>query len=209
MKYEDDILYIPVLEDGDKLYHYTSAAGLQGICEKQFWVTESNFLNDSSEFQIGTRVFCEMLEKHFSSKSNFDKFTKKLRNEVNRIQTPGKLGEKIAYSGDYVISFCLDNDSILMWSEYSDFVGYCMKFDFQKLIDSFSNKYGILHGAVIYDHDEQLRCAEKSFAKFVIENEQDFEYMKSWEDINSLTDAQIDEIVSSSAVICNGYNMFF
>ena len=43
--------FVPILTEGDKLYHYTSAAGLKGIVEKEFWVTESHFLNDRSEFQ--------------------------------------------------------------------------------------------------------------------------------------------------------------
>lgn len=45
----DDTSLIPVLSAGDKLYHYTSAAGMQGICGGEFWITESNFLNDSTE----------------------------------------------------------------------------------------------------------------------------------------------------------------
>lgn len=32
-KYIDDMVRIPALEAGDKLYHYTSAAGLKGITE--------------------------------------------------------------------------------------------------------------------------------------------------------------------------------
>ena len=30
-KYMDEEIMIPVLSEGDKLYHYTSAAGLKGI----------------------------------------------------------------------------------------------------------------------------------------------------------------------------------
>ena len=60
----DDTLLIPVMETGGKLYHYTSATGLKGICEGSFWVTEHGFLNDSMEFQVATDVFDEILEKH-------------------------------------------------------------------------------------------------------------------------------------------------
>lgn len=34
----DEHLLIPVLEKGDKLYHYTSAVGFYGICNGEFWV---------------------------------------------------------------------------------------------------------------------------------------------------------------------------
>jgi len=144
-KYIDDMIYVPVLRPGDKIYHYTSAAGLQGICEKEFWVTEHHFLNDPSEFQIATEVFCEVLETHISNQVIREKLQNTLRENAIQLDTPGKLGEKIAYSGDYVISFCLDADSLLMWSEYSDFMGYCMEFDFKELIDSFEKKV-LLHG---------------------------------------------------------------
>ena len=59
---------IPILLNGDKLYHYTSAAGVQGILGKEFWITECHFLNDTSEFQVATEVFLEMLKKHISSR---------------------------------------------------------------------------------------------------------------------------------------------
>lgn len=32
----DETLLIPILGKGKKLYHYTSAAGLQGICSGEF-----------------------------------------------------------------------------------------------------------------------------------------------------------------------------
>ena len=35
--------------------------------------------------------------------------------------------------GSYVISFCTSGDSLLMWSEYSDFMGYCMEFEYGKI----------------------------------------------------------------------------
>lgn len=46
--YIDEQIMIPVLSKGDKLYHYTSVAGLKGIVGKEFWITEAHFLNDST-----------------------------------------------------------------------------------------------------------------------------------------------------------------
>lgn len=59
----DETLLIPILGKGKKLYHYTSAAGLQGICSGEFWVTERSFLNDTMEFQVATKIFCEVIDK--------------------------------------------------------------------------------------------------------------------------------------------------
>lgn len=141
VKIIDDTLMIPILQDGDKLYHYTSAAGLKGICEGEFWVTERGFLNDSMEFQVATDVFCEVLDRHMNNKELCAKIKKKVRDEVERLLTTGlSVNEKAAFGGDYVISFCLDYDSPLMWSSYSNYDGYCIQFDFNKLVNFFEVK---------------------------------------------------------------------
>ena len=64
----------------------------------------------------------------------------------------------------YVISFCTSGDSLLMWSEYSDFMGYCMEFEYGKLKETFQEHCGndcmLFDGKVIYDHDEQTELLE-------------------------------------------------
>lgn len=62
LTYNDE--HIPQLTRGQKLYHYTSATGLKGICEGEFWITERAFLNDVKEFQVATQLFCEIVDKH-------------------------------------------------------------------------------------------------------------------------------------------------
>lgn len=101
MKTIDETLLIPVLEEGGKLYHYTSAAGLQGICGGEFWVIERSFLNDIMEFQVATQIFCEVLDKHMANKVCAEKLKKKVCDEIDRLNRPGMLGEEVAYSGDY------------------------------------------------------------------------------------------------------------
>lgn len=205
--YIDKNIYIPVLSPGDKIYHYTSVAGLKGIVGKEFWVTEQHFLNDSTEFQIGTEVFVDVLKKHILNEKVLERFETRLREEMNEIYRMGRLEEELAFSGEYVISFCLDEDSTLMWSEYSDFMGYCMKFDFQKLLDSFPDRH-IFHGKVVYDHEEQLQCIERTFENEIFKYPE-FAYASSWEDLNHLKDTEIEDLVQYSSVICDIYNMFF
>lgn len=209
MNYIDEIVKIPVLEDGDKLYHYTSAAGLQGICEKEFWVTERHFLNDKTEFQIATEVFCEVLECRMTNASRLSILKENIRKELIRLDTPGKLGEKTSYCGDYVISFCLENDSTLMWAEYSDFMGYCMKFDFQKLLNSFEKSKEILHGKVIYDPKEQFRLLEEMFEREILFEPTICEALTDWKDLDFISDEEMDELVNVVSVILSAYNMFF
>lgn len=143
----DDTLLIPVLSSGDKIYHYTTVEGLMGICNGEFWVTERGFLNDYMEFQIATDILEEVLDKHMSDKGKYAQIVKAIRDEVVRLQAPGlRPDDVVAYCGDYVISFSLDWDSPLMWSEYSDFTGYCMEFDFERLLKSFPKEgKGVQH----------------------------------------------------------------
>lgn len=207
----DETLLIPILEDGKKLYHYTSASGLQGICDGEFWVTEKSFLNDITEFQVATQIFCEVIDKHMTNVACAEKIKKKVCDEINRLSRPGMLGEEIAYSGDYVISFSLDNDSILMWSEYSEFYGYCMEFDGNELIKTFqsSDDYRFLHGQVVYDHNEQVKIIEETLENEFFGCEKGFEYLNSWDDLNNVTNEEIEDLYLWVAVIINAYNVFF
>ena len=120
----DDELLIEILGKGDKLYHYTSAKGLKGICDGEFWITERGFLNDTMEFHVATDIFCEVIANHISDTTLCNKIQESVREEVNQSQEPRLDAEdKVAYTGDYVISFSLDYDSPLLWSSYSDYVG--------------------------------------------------------------------------------------
>ena len=170
MRTIDEHIHIPILEKGDKLYHYTSVAGFHGICSGEFWITESNFLNDFTEFHVATDVFCDVMDKHVQNIDVREKVKGKVLSELDRLNRCPKVGEEIAYSGDYVISFSLDYDSTLMWSEYSDFLGYCLKFDFEKLYNSFRRSI-IQHGQVIYNYDQQVSLIERALEEGYFNND--------------------------------------
>lgn len=205
----DDAFSIPTLKKGDKLYHYTSAVGMQGICGGEFWVTECNFLNDFTEFHVATDIFCEVMDKHILNKDVCEKLKSKVCTEIERINSYGTIEEEIAYYGNYVISFSLDYDSTLMWSEYSDFMGYCLKFDFETLLNSFNNFERIEHGKVIYD-----RAQQSSIIEYVIEDEfinrpKGFDYLNSWDDFNQLSDKDIEDCYWLIAIVIDSFNRFF
>lgn len=199
-------LQIPTLKEGDKIYHYTSAAGLQGILGKEFWITECHFLNDSSEFQVGTEVFIELLRNNISDSNMLDKMIADLQAELQELERMPKVGEKCAFAGEYVISFCKDEDSALMWSEYSDFKGYCMEFDFKELLNSFGEVY--FHGAVVYNYQEQLQYVENTFTNQFF-RDGIIDGIHNWEEINSIKDADYKVFIGHCAIICKLYNMFF
>lgn len=197
---------LTVLTNGEKLYHYTSAAGLKGIVDGEFWVTESQFLNDINEFQMGTEVYSEVIKKHIVDEKLANRIIHEVSEEVDRLNQVPKIGDSIAYSGYYVISFSLEEDSLLLWSEYSECMGYCMKFDFQKLFDAFNHV--IYHGKVIYDWNKQIKCIEDECKKSFF-NAEFGKTISKWEDIQYLTEDQWSMFVRHSAVICLLYGMFF
>ena len=209
MKVLEDGFLLTVLEEGDKLFHYTSADGLQGIVGGEFWITESHFLNDITEFQVATEVFCEVLNCKLKNAEIRERIKKAVCEENNRLSAYGQIGEEVAYFGDYVISFCLERDSILLWSEYSDFCGYCIEFDFDKLLSSFPKPNEIMHGKVIYSHEDQLSLMIRTIENEFFKNSVGYDYLTSWEDMDKLTDKQIKEIVPHMGVVVSGYNMFF
>lgn len=209
MKYIDDGIFIPQLEKGNKIYHYTSAEGLRGICKREFWVTESGFLNDSTEFQIGTEVFLDLMRKRITNDVVYEELKKQITEQKVSEDDAASISCDSVHYGDYVLSFCLDKDSPLMWAEYSDFMGYSMEFDFQKLMDSFCEKnMCVFHGKVIYDYPEQLKCMESTFNYFF---DHDFgnDFFPKWDNLNVMTQMEISDFVSWAYVVCDIYNMFY
>ena len=209
----DKSLRVPILNNGEKLYLYTSINGLKGICEgKEFWVTERNFLNDSMEYHVATDVFCEVLDKHMRDKKLCGRIKKKIIAEVIRLQTPGlSTKDKVAFFGDYVISMSKDCDSALMWSSYADYVGYCIQFDYEKLLALFkkNQKYLLYDGNVIYNHDEQVRLIEEMMVKGYFEWPIGFDYLNSWDDFDNLTNKDIADCYWWIAADLSLYNSFF
>lgn len=208
----DDTLLIPEFSKGDKLYHYTSAAGLKGICENGFWITEHGFLNDPMEYKVATEIACEVLGNHMTNKELCAKIQEEIINETERIQSTSlSITDKSAYTGDYIISFCKDCDSPLMWSSYSNYVGYCVQFDAEKLLSNFNDNrnYCFLHGEVIYDHRHQIESIEQTIENEFFKITQDYDYLNTWGDFDKMTESNIKDWINSFAVILVGYNMFF
>lgn len=199
---------IPQLNIGDKLYHYTSAEGLLGISDGEFWITEGSFLNDSTEFKIASEVFGKILDQKIKNVQIRKKVKQIIADEMKKINSNN--GNQSMYSGYYVISFCLEKDSILMWSQYSDFVGYCMEFDYRKLIDSFEGPtFSIFNGKVIYDFEEQKECIEKTLQIFIFDDMKEYPKINEWEDLIKVVDEDEKNLVLFISVILSLYNMFF
>ena len=204
MQYFDEDIYIPLLEPGDKIYHYTSANGLMGICDGEFWATGSHFLNDYTEFQIGTNIFIEVMHNNITDNTLLSMLKDRILKEMKRAESLSQYGK---YAGSYIISFCLEEDSALLWSEYSKFMGYSLAFDFEKLLAAFSDRF-IFHGKVIYDHDEQYKCMERTVNTF-LKHEAENNDSSVWDKVQRMNNTEIDGFIAWASVVCEAYNMFF
>ena len=207
MKDTYESFFIPTLEDNESVYHYTSAEALMGICKKEFWVTESHFLNDSTEFQLGTEIVLDVLKDAIKDEGLAEVLEKLVPPKVKDSDVMLHIANEYTYAGYYVISFCLDNDSALMWSQYSNYVGYCMKFNFRELVTSFDAKY-IYHGKVLYTREEQYACVEKMI-DIALDERSDILKIPSKNDEGKIEKKQLIEFIDRIVYICLYYNMFF
>lgn len=197
-----------------KIYHNSIAAGIKGITGGEFWVTESHFLNDSTEFTIGTDICMEILEKHMRNPRRLlyakDLLMEQMRKYYREEQEVTVSGSA---EGSYVISFCTSGDSLLMWSEYSDFMGYCMEFEYGKLKETFQEHCGndctLFDGKVIYDHDEQIKLLEDTIERLLLSDGEDYKTIHGWDDLDSAEEEDVKLFVDHISVICLLYNMFF
>lgn len=204
MKLLDDIIHIEQIENG-YIYHYTTLNALQGILDNnEFWVTKSDFLNDKSEFQYTYDLFrenflCNITELGFREKliNGFDAQI----NEVNDIS-------RKPLNGYYIASFSTDSDSLALWSEFSNAMGYNLEFDAEPFIRSFG-KLIMWHGKVVYDKENQLLLLKEALEKAMTWRPE-YGNVKSLSDFSKDTpDEIIDYIAFDLYAFCTVYAMFF
>jgi hypothetical protein len=205
----DDWIKVTLCRDGDKIYHYTTAEGLKGIIEnKEFWVTKSDFLNDRLEFQYATEIVTEMCKLYIKNSQMYSIFINYVTDEIHRLSDD----KNCLLNGYYVISFSKKQDSALLWSEYSDFMGYCMEFDFEKLLLGIEKTESIFwHGAVIYDKEQQIECLKETLMTLI----EDFKE-EGYKDLDKLFDVEsnvsndsLKILAENIAIVCSVYTMFF
>lgn len=213
----DEWIKIKQLTKDAVIYHYTSAPGIMGIIEyNKFWVSRSDFLNDESELNYIHTVIesvCTNLIQDIALRNIvLDKIHDKKQREDYHYEYPKNRMQK----GYYILSFSTREDSITLWSEYANFRGYCITFDYNNLIQEVLKQNKNLlawHGSVIYNVEEQEKyiiealtqtapaMLQKDFDQIITgyyQNQQD-------DDFNREFEALIDNFM----MICTIYSMFF
>ncbi|SCY74140.1 DUF2971 domain-containing protein [Butyrivibrio sp. INlla14] len=201
VKQED--LTIPIIKSGS-LFHYTSVDGLKGIVDGEFWITDREFLNDTKEFHVASKVFKELVKKNIKDRGVRNSIYKAFDKELGTLQ-----GEKLLPKDRcYVLSCSLDCDSILMWSEYSNFMGYCMEFDAKQFMKAFDDRI-TFQGKVVYSHDEQIKIVSDYIEHEMFSEDFDERTAHSWDELEKSDASKVDFFIKHVANVCFLYNMFF
>lgn len=199
MHYDRDMLYIAQMEKGEKLYHYTTIDALISIVSrKELWVTKWDYLNDIDEFRVALDVCAEVLKE--------EKVKPEVIQDVEKCVSKSLHWDSISYAY-YILSFSCDEDSQLLWSNYSNYDGVNLEIDFANFIENL-NYNMVWHGLVNYDFESQKDCLRKTFYDEFIDIE-DFGKIKSLYEINRLVGREYEMLISHMSVICELYSMFF
>ena len=110
----------------------------------------------------------------------------------------------------YVVAFSKQNNNSLLWAEFTDFRGYCLEFDYEKIVEGFRHRV-FLHGTVIYDEEEQMNGLLESLLScihsLVEKGAKDLQGFFEEDAIPS--EESLNQLVDAMAVVCSVYTMFF
>lgn len=215
-KYLDDWIHVPLCNSGDKLYHYTAAEGVQGIvANRQFIATKSDFLNDKLEFLYSLEVLDELIERYFVNKELGRRLYRIIKGEMDELAIITPSCQTVCIPEEdhisfYVVSFSKQENNALLWAEFTDFKGYCLGFDYEKLVQGFSSR-SFLHGTVIYDEEVQISCLLEALLSCIRRAVNDgFTDLEAiFEENGDIQEESLIEVGGDMAMVCSVYAMFF
>lgn len=214
-RYMDAWIHVPLCRKGEKLYHYTTAEGVRGIVEnREFMATKSDFLNDKLEFQYAVEVMERLTEKYIVNESLRERFFSKLKKEIDRLGIIAPVCDDHYCKDDglsfYVVAFSKLQNNALLWAEFTDFKGYCLEFDYMKLVEGFQHRV-FLHGTVIYDEEEQMNGLLESLLSCIRNLQENgmTDLEGFFEEETEISEASLDKLVAEMAVVVSVYAMFF
>ena len=164
---------IEYVKCGDKLYHYTSEAGMQGILGLEgikIHFSNADGLEDTSEgkeiLKCYDAVCYELVTNHIINENFYNKikgltpFEKHLSTQLDGM-IPVYGSEK---SLAYICCLCTDADSPYMWKNYSRIGGYSLTFDdflFERSKCIIDEGYEIKFNRVFYQDEEKKDILSK------------------------------------------------
>ena len=110
----------------------------------------------------------------------------------------------------YVVAFSKLQNNALLWAEFTDFKGYCLEFDYMKLVEGFQHRV-FLHGTVIYDEEEQMTGILESFLSCIrnLQEEGMTDLSAFFEEEAEISEESLGKLAKEMAVVVSVYAMFF
>lgn len=120
-------------ETGDGLlWHYTTPAGLIGIItNREFWLSDSAFLNDSMEMHEAFLVIEGWLEREGSNKDGTPLAISEILESFRKLS---KWVTESSHGRVFVGSFSENGDLLAQWRAYCALGGYAIGFDKEALL---------------------------------------------------------------------------
>ena len=161
--HEKHCLKIEKCDSDAVLYHYTSPAGLLGIFNSSaLWLSDSDFLNDSSESDYFYDIYSQA--NPFTGRTRKEdrfKFTAGMFSyyHTSSYSSPRETASRIKETR-YILSMSLDRDNLNLWSYYTknaNSIGYSIGVKEKAIEYMFrpDSDETLLSGKVIYDPDQQ------------------------------------------------------
>lgn len=199
MHYDEDMLYVKQMGEGDVLYHYTTIDALLSIVKyKKIWATKWDYLNDKDEFRVAIEVYEAVLKDIL----NDDKIIQDIKNQVDIYRN-----SENGLDDFFVISFSIDGDSQLLWSNYSNNDGANIEINFKQFERSIDTKIK-WHGLVEYEKKQQKDCIKRTLEDSLNNLKEELK-IQTWEEISELKEKDYMEFIDYIAVTCIVYSMFF
>lgn len=152
-------------KDIHEIYHYTSAAGLQGILKRKIiWLTRWDCLNDFTEYRYIHEIIDRCLN-NFRSDAEFCALVSDLNEHERSCKQKAHFIE--SRYALYVASFSSNKDALNLWTYYtksSHNDGYCLGLDYKSIFTD--SGYDVTVADIIYDQEEQDRHITNILTQF-------------------------------------------
>lgn len=214
-RFMDEWINVPLCCNGETLYHYTAAEGVKGILEDgKFLATKSDFLNDKTEFLYAFDVLKELIATYLVNTELQQTLLQLIHEELVKLSIVAPSYENGDTQNEamqfYIVSFSKQENSALLWAEFTDFKGYCLGFDYKQLVSGF-DKHAFMHGSVLYHKKEQTSCLLEGLLscirRSVSEGMTDLNHI--FEEENNVSHTSLKELAKDMAMVCSVYAMFF
>jgi len=142
---------LPTLNPPDRLFHYTTMSGLEGITrEGSLWASDVRYLNDYSELTYAANLIQDELNALITAIPDDD-----LREGIRTY--PGWANPFEFGFNPFVVCFCEEGDLLSQWRGYGGQTGVSLGFDMRQIFSSPATHSRTHLSKVVYDETSQRR----------------------------------------------------